>query len=234
MERNSHKILIVDDELRIRNLLRLYLEREGVDVDEADTGEDGLEKALSYYYDLLILDVMLPGMDGLFLTSKIRQYKTTPILIITAKTSEKDIIEGFEAGADDFVTKPFSPREVVYRIKRLIERSQGIESNDTTVLRRLKLRDFVIEENHLLTSNGKEVYLTTKEYELLFYLATSPDKLFSRENILQHVWDYDYSVDYRTVDTHIKRIREKLDMISPNSSSMIRTVWGLGYKFELN
>lgn len=100
--------------------------------------------------------------------------------------------------------------------------------------RRLKLRNFVIEENHLLTSNGREVYLTTKEYELLFYLATSPDKLFTRENILQHVWDYDYSVDYRTVDTHIMRIREKLDMISPNSSSMIRTVWGLGYKFELN
>jgi two-component system response regulator ResD len=234
MELHSHKILIVDDELRIRNLLRLYLEREGVDVEEAITGEDGLDKALSGYYDLLVLDVMLPGMDGLFLTSKIRQYKTIPILIITAKTSEKDIIEGFEAGADDYVTKPFSPREVVHRIKRLIQRSQEMESVDTAFQRRLKLRDFVIEENHLLTSNGKEVYLTTKEYELLFYLATSPDKLFSRENILQHVWDYDYSVDYRTVDTHIKRIREKLDMISPKSSSMIRTVWGLGYKFELN
>lgn len=234
MELHSHKILIVDDELRIRNLLRLYLEREGAHVDEANTGEDGLDKALSCYYDLLILDVMLPGMDGLFLTSKIRQYKTTPILIITAKTTEKDIIEGFEAGADDYVTKPFSPREVVHRIKRLIQKSQGMKGDDTSFQRRLKLRDFVIEENHLLTSNGKEVYLTTKEYELLLYLATSPDKLFSRENILQHVWDYDYSVDHRTVDTHIKRIREKLDMISPKSSSMIRTVWGLGYKFELS
>ncbi|WP_339234074.1 response regulator transcription factor [Paenibacillus sp. FSL R5-0517] len=234
MERLSHKILIVDDEQRIRNLLRLYLEREGVDVEEASTGEDGLDKALSGYYDLLILDVMLPGMDGLFLTSKIRQYKTTPILMITAKASEKDIIEGFEAGADDYVIKPFSPREVVQRIKRLIQRSQGMNEDNINFQRRLKLRNFVIEENHLLTSNGREVYLTTKEYELLFYLATSPDKLFTRENILQHVWDYDYSVDYRTVDTHIMRIREKLDMISPNSSSMIRTVWGLGYKFELN
>ncbi|MDQ0656143.1 response regulator transcription factor [Paenibacillus sp. W2I17] len=231
---HSNKILIVEDELRIRNLLRFYLEREGFHVEEAETGESGLDKALSFDYDLLILDVMLPGMDGIFLTSRIRQYKSTPILIVTAKASEMDVIQGFEAGADDYVTKPFSPREVVHRIKSVVRRNQGIGNDNISSQRTLKLRDFVIEEDHKLKSKGKEVFLTTKEYELLFYLASSPDKLFSRENILQNVWNYDYIVDYRTVDTHIKRIREKLDLVSPEASSMIRTVWGLGYKFKMN
>jgi two-component system response regulator ResD len=230
----SQQILIVEDELRIRNLLRLYLEREGFQVDEATTGESGLEKALRFDYDLLILDVMLPSMVGFFVTSRIRQYKTTPILILTAKDSEKDVIRGFESGADDYVTKPFSPREVVHRIRSVVRRMQGVNNENLTSHRRLKLRDFIVEEDHKLSSRGKEIHLTPKEYELLFYLATSPDKLFSRENILQHVWNYDYSVDYRTVDTHIKRIREKLDDISAGSSSMIKTIWGLGYKFEID
>lgn len=229
----SQQILIVEDELRIRNLLRLYLEREGFEVDEATTGEIGLEKALRYDYDLLILDVMLPSMDGFFVTSRIRQYKTTPILILTAKDSEEDVIQGFESGADDYVTKPFSPREVVHRIKSVVRRRQAGNHENLTFHRRLKLRDFILEDDHKLSSRGKEIHLTPKEYELLFYLATSPDKLFSRENILQNVWNYDYSVDYRTVDTHIKRIREKLDDISAGSSSMIKTIWGLGYKFEI-
>lgn len=234
MELQSQQILIVEDELRIRNLLRLYLEREGFQVDEATTGEGGLEKALRFDYDLLILDVMLPSMDGFFVTSRIRQFKTTPILILTAKDSEKDVIQGFESGADDYVTKPFSPREVVHRIKSVVHRKQVMYHENITSHRRLKLRDFIVEEDHKLSSKGKEIHLTPKEYELLFYLATSPDKLFSRENILQNVWNYDYSVDYRTVDTHIKRIREKLDDISPGSSSMIKTIWGLGYKFEID
>jgi len=230
----SQQILIVEDELRIRNLLRLYLEREGFEVDEATTGEIGLEKALRYDYDLLILDVMLPSMDGFFVTSRIRQYKTTPILILTAKDSEEDVIQGFESGADDYVTKPFSPREVVHRIRSVVRRRQAGNHENLTFHRRLKLRDFILEDDHKLSSRGKEIHLTPKEYELLFYLATSPDKLFSRENILQNVWNYDYSVDYRTVDTHIKRVREKLDDISAGSSSMIKTIWGLGYKFEID
>ncbi|MCP1133997.1 response regulator transcription factor [Paenibacillus polysaccharolyticus] len=230
----SQQILIVEDELRIRNLLRLYLEREGFEVDEATTGEIGLEKALRYDYDLLILDVMLPSMDGFFVTSRIRQYKTTPILILTAKDSEEDVIQGFESGADDYVTKPFSPREVVHRIRSVVRRRQAGNHENLTFHRRLKLRDFILEDDHKLSSRGKEIHLTPKEYELLFYLATSPDKLFSRENILQNVWNYDYSVDYRTVDTHIKRVREKLDYISAGSSSMIKTIWGLGYKFKID
>ncbi|MDP9697928.1 two-component system response regulator ResD [Paenibacillus intestini] len=230
----SQQILIVEDELRIRNLLRLYLEREGFEVDEATTGEIGLEKALRYDYDLLILDVMLPSMDGFFVTSRIRQYKTTPILILTAKDSAEDVIQGFELGADDYVTKPFSPREVVHRIRSVVRRRQAGNHENLTFYRRLKLRDFILEDDHKLSSRGKEIHLTPKEYELLFYLATSPDKLFSRENILQNVWNYDYSVDYRTVDTHIKRVREKLDDISAGSSSMIKTIWGLGYKFEID
>lgn len=230
----SQQILIVEDELRIRNLLRLYLEKEGFLVEEAVTGEIGLEKALRYDYDLLILDVMLPGMDGFYVTSRIRQHKTTPILILTAKDSESDVIQGFEAGADDYVTKPFSPREVVHRIKSVVRRKQSASCENPTSNRRLKLRDFIVEEDHRLSSRGREIHLTPKEYDLLLYLATSPDKLFSRENILQHVWNYDYSVDYRTVDTHIKRIREKLDEISPDSSSMIKTVWGLGYKLQIH
>lgn len=230
----SQQILIVEDELRIRNLLRLYLEREGFEVDEATTGEIGLEKALRYDYDLLILDVMLPSMDGFFVTSRIRQYKTTPILILTAKDSEEDVIQGFESGADDYVTKPFSPREVVHRIRSVVRRRQAGNRENLIFYRRLKLRDFTLEDDHKLSSRGKEIHLTPKEYELLFYLATSPDKLFSRENILQNVWNYDYSVDYRTVDTHIKRVREKLDDISAGSSSMIKTIWGLGYKFEID
>ncbi|WP_154889186.1 response regulator transcription factor [Paenibacillus polysaccharolyticus] len=230
----SQQILIVEDELRIRNLLRLYLEREGFEVDEATTGEIGLEKALRYDYDMLILDVMLPSMDGFFVTSRIRQYKTTPILILTAKDSEEDVIQGFESGADDYVTKPFSPREVAHRIRSVVRRRQAGNHENLTFHRRLKLRDFILEDDHKLSSRGKEIHLTPKEYELLFYLATSPDKLFSRENILQNVWNYDYSVDYRTVDTHIKRVREKLDYISAGSSSMIKTIWGLGYKFKID
>jgi two-component system response regulator ResD len=235
---SDHKltILVVDDEERIRRLLRMYLEKENYTIDEAEDGESALKKAMETDYDLVLLDVMLPGMDGIEVCGKLRQAKSTPIIMLTAKGEESNRVQGFEAGADDYVVKPFSPREVIYRVKAILRRSSATAylTTEANASNNIVFSHLIIEHDaHRVTAGGQEIALTPKEYELLHYLAISPDKVFSREELLKDVWNYEFFGDLRTVDTHVKRLREKLNKVSPDAAAMITTVWGVGYKLEV-
>ncbi|BCU81727.1 DNA-binding response regulator [Polycladomyces abyssicola] len=230
------RILIVDDEDRIRRLLTMYLEREGYEIEEAEDGETALSKALETDYDLIVLDLMLPGMDGVDVCRGIRKKKATPIIMLTARGEEGNRVEGFEAGADDYVVKPFSPRELVHRVKAVLRRSSATAylKTDTETHNVIVFPDLTIDHDaHEVRAGGKTVQLTPKEYELLHYLARSPDKVFTREELLRDVWQYEFFGDLRTVDTHIKRLREKLNRASSKAAKMITTVWGVGYKLEV-
>ncbi|KRG12750.1 response regulator transcription factor [Lederbergia galactosidilytica] len=231
------KILVVDDEDRIRRLLRMYLERENYVIEEAGDGNTALELALEHNYDCILLDLMMPEKDGIEVCNEIREQKDTPIIMLTAKGEESNRVQGFEVGADDYIVKPFSPREVVLRVKALLRRSTqtGYKGSTATA------RDIIVfpylsidHDAHRVTANGQEVNLTPKEYELLHFLAKSPDKVFDREQLLKEVWQYEFFGDLRTVDTHVKRLREKLNRVSEKAAGMIVTVWGVGYKFEAN
>ncbi|MDN4074607.1 MULTISPECIES: response regulator transcription factor [Fictibacillus] len=235
MEKEA-KILVVDDEERIRKLLKMYLERENYDVDEAENGEEALDYSLTLNYDLILLDVMMPGMDGMEVCEKLRQRKATPVIMLTAKGEEMNRIHGFESGADDYIVKPFSPREVILRVKALLRRSSSTKFLQTESVAKniIVFPHLTIDHDaHRVIAGGKEVNLTPKEYELLYYLAKTPDKVYAREQLLKDVWNYEFFGDLRTVDTHVKRLREKLNKVSPEAASMIATVWGVGYKFEV-
>ncbi|MDG0813141.1 response regulator transcription factor [Cohnella rhizosphaerae] len=232
----GNRILVVDDEERIRRLLRMYLEKEGYVIEEAEDGETALKLALQEEYDLIVLDLMLPGIDGMEVCARLRQSKATPVIMLTAKGEEVNRVQGFEAGADDYVVKPFSPREVIFRIKAILRRSSATAflSKELNTSNNIVFPHLVIEHDaHRVTAGGQEVNLTPKEYELLHYLASSPDKVFSREDLLKDVWNYDFFGDLRTVDTHVKRLREKLNRVSTEAAAMITTVWGVGYKLEV-
>lgn len=236
MTEANMSILVVDDEERIRRLLRMYLEKENYRIDEAEDGETALRKAVETDYDLILLDVMLPGIDGNEVCARLRQVKSTPVIMLTAKGEETNRVQGFESGADDYVVKPFSPREVIYRVKAILRRSSvtAYLSKEVNSSNNIVFPNLVIEHDaHRVTAGGQEVALTPKEYELLHYLAVSPDKVFSREELLKDVWNYEFFGDLRTVDTHVKRLREKLNKVSPEAASMITTVWGVGYKLEV-
>jgi len=231
------KILVVDDEERIRRLLKMYLERESFLVEEAEDGEAALTKALATDYDVILLDLMMPGKDGMEVCKELREKKATPIIMLTAKGEEINRVQGFEAGTDDYIVKPFSPREVVLRVKALLRRS----ATTTFVQNDSMSKDVIVfpyitidHDAHRVLAEGKEVSLTPKEYELLYFLAKSPDKVFDRELLLKEVWHYEFFGDLRTVDTHVKRLREKLNKVSEKAAGMIVTVWGVGYKFEVN
>jgi two-component system, OmpR family, response regulator ResD len=233
---NEMKVLIVDDEERIRRLLKMYLERENYVIEEAEDGEEALEKALNNHYDLILLDLMMPGKDGIEVCKELREKKATPIIMLTAKGEEINRVQGFEAGTDDYIVKPFSPREVVLRVKALLRRS----SPTTYLQTEPSAKDLIVfphltidNDAHRVTADGQEVSLTPKEYELLCFLAKTPDKVYDREQLLREVWHYDFFGDLRTVDTHVKRLREKLSRVSPEAAKMIVTVWGVGYKFEV-
>lgn len=236
MEDNNIRLLVVDDEDRIRRLLKMYLEREEYTIDEADNGEDALELALTNDYDLILLDLMMPGKDGIEVCKELREKKATPVIILTAKGEEVNRVQGFEAGTDDYIVKPFSPREVVLRVKALLRRSSKssyiqseTSSKDVVVFNHLTIDN----DAHRVLADGVEVALTPKEYELLYFLAKTPDKVYDREQLLKEVWHYEFFGDLRTVDTHIKRLREKLNKVSEDAARMIVTVWGVGYKFEV-
>ncbi|MFB9277266.1 response regulator transcription factor [Cohnella cellulosilytica] len=229
------RILVVDDEERIRRLLKMYLEKEGYEIEEAEDGETALRKAQEEDFDLIVLDLMLPGIDGIEVCSRLRQQKATPVLMLTAKGEEVNRVQGFEVGADDYVVKPFSPREVIFRIKAILRRASATAflSKELNTSNNIVFPHLVIEHDaHRVTASGQEVNLTPKEYELLHYLASTPDKVFSREELLKDVWNYDFFGDLRTVDTHVKRLREKLNRVSAEAAAMITTVWGVGYKLE--
>lgn len=230
------RILVVDDEERIRRLLKMYLEREDYLIDEAEDGNEALAKAIANDYDVILLDLMMPGKDGIEVCRELREKKATPVIMLTAKGEEVNRVQGFEVGTDDYIVKPFSPREVVLRVKALLRRSSSTSylQTETTTKDVIVFPSLTIDNDaHRVLAEGKEVSLTPKEYELLYFLAKSPDKVFDREQLLKEVWHYEFFGDLRTVDTHVKRLREKLNKVSEDAASMIVTVWGVGYKFEV-
>ena len=229
---HEKKLLVVDDEDRIRRLLRMYLEKENYDIEEAADGAEALDMALNNEYDLILLDLMLPEMDGIEVAKALREEKDTPIMMLTAKGEEVSRIEGFEVGADDYIVKPFSPREVVLRVAAVLKRTEDInvEKSNSEIIKMPHLE--INNQAHRVLAGGKQVNLTPKEYDLLLYLAKSPDQIFGRELLLKEVWKYEFFGDLRAVDTHVKRLREKLSKTSVESAKMIETVWGLGYKFN--
>ncbi|EPE0982880.1 response regulator transcription factor [Listeria innocua] len=230
------RVLVVDDEDRIRRLLKMYLERENYRIEEASDGDQALNMALNNNYEVILLDLMMPGKDGIEVCRELREYKSTPVVMLTAKGEEANRVQGFEVGADDYIVKPFSPREVVLRVKAVLRRAKqsseeaaGGTPGDIIIFPHLKIDN----EAHRVIVDGKEIGLTPKEYDLLYYLAKSPDKVFDRESLLKEVWRYEFFGDLRTIDTHVKGLREKLHDVSEDAARMIVTVWGLGYKFEV-
>lgn len=230
----SEKILIVEDEERIRNLLVLYLNKEGYHVDEANSGESAYKKIKNYNYSCILMDINLPGMNGDELLAKIREIRLTPIIMISAQSEEKTRISAFELGADDYVTKPFSPREVVLRVKALLQRlKNNIYSPAFNEKEILAYGDLVIDANsRKVNVGGKDVECAPKEFELLLFLVRYPEKAFNRKELLKAVWGSESNGDLRTVDTHIKKIRKKLDAHSKKISESVVTVWGTGYMFD--
>jgi len=227
------RILIVEDEKNIAQVLAFNVMQAGYEYDIAFDGEQGLEKALTGTFDLVLLDLMLPKMDGYEVCRRIRQKLTTPVIIVTAREEEIDKILGLETGADDYVTKPFAIRELLSRIKANIRRSANefvIEDNTKNQTDVLRIRDLVIDsDKYLVTNKGREVSLTKKEYELLLYLAKNTGKIFSREQILEHVWGYEgFYGDIRTVDVTVRRLREKLED-DPTTPEYLFTKRGVGY-----
>lgn len=235
LDDNRKKILVVDDEDRIRQLLKMYLQRENYIVEEASTGNEAYQKIIDNTYDLVLLDIMLPEMDGWEICKKVRDIKSVPIIFLTARGEEENRIHGFEIGGDDYIVKPFSPREVVMRAKAMLKRASTTSylETETKVANVIVFPDILINHDaHTVEIAGHEVSLTPKEYDLLHYMAQKPDKVFSREELLKEVWNYDFFGDLRTVDTHVKRLREKIGAISETAEQSIATVWGVGYKFK--
>ncbi len=232
----SERILIVDDEERIRKLLTMYLEREGYIVDEAEDGLTGLDKIQNIDYSCVLLDIHLPKLNGTKILREVRTMKATPIIIISAKGDEQSRVDGFEMGADDYIIKPFSPREVVLRVKAILQRTKRsvFYIPEFSVKDVLVFNDLIIDVNaHKVIAPDGEINLTPKEFDLLLFLAKSPEKVFKRSELLKAVWNYNSYGDLRTIDTHIKRIRRKFEeQSSSNISKMIVTVWGKGYMFD--
>lgn len=221
-----HKILIADDEIRMRKLVRDFLVRAEYEVVEAVDGEDALNKFYGdHNIELVILDVMMPGVNGYDVCKEIREKSQVPIILLTAKSSENDELTGFGCGADEYVTKPFSPKILVARVDALLRRaSAGVDEGPIVAGKIL-----VDKVAHMVKVDGVSVDLSYKEFELLAYFIENHDIALSRETILNHVWDFDYFGDARTIDTHVKKLRNKLG----DCGKYIKTIWGMGYKFEI-
>ena len=222
-------VLIVEDDRNIADLLRLYLEKEGYEVVIALDGLKGVEKFREVHPSLVLLDVMLPGMDGWGVCRTIRSESKTPIIMLTAKSETEDKVSGLKQGADDYITKPFEMKEVLARIEAVLRRS-GIEPEKAA--RKLVFDKLIIDMDAFeLTVDGKKVPTPPKEMELLYHLASTPNRVYTRNQLLDKVWGFDYFGDTRTVDVHIKRLREKLEGVSDQWE--LKTVWSVGYKFEV-
>lgn len=220
------KILIVEDEANIRELLRLYLEREGYAVIEAENGVEGIKLWKSEKPDMLLLDVMMPVMDGWAVCKEVRAESDVPIIMLTAKGETADRVSGLEMGADDYIVKPLEMPEVIARVRAVFRRMAPDDAPE-----KLSFDNLVIDKQaYDLVIKGKRVDAPPKEIELLYYLASSPNRVFTRAQLLDDVWGFDYFGDTRTVDVHVKRLREKLEGVSDKWE--LKTVWGVGYKFE--
>lgn len=224
------KILIVDDDKNICELLRLYMEKDEYEVVLSHNGEDAVNKFSQVNPDLVLLDIMLPGQDGWQVCREIRKKSDTPIIMITAKGETFDKVLGLELGADDYVVKPFDAKEVVARVKAVLRRMGKNSHEDVKEVSYDKL--VVNMTKYELKVDGKVIDTPPKELELLFHLASNPNKVFTRDQLLDEVWGFEYYGDSRTIDVHVKRLREKLEGVS--DKWYLKTVWGVGYKFEVN
>ncbi len=226
----AQKVLIVDDDKNICELLRLYLEKDGYETVCAYNGRTALEQFEDTTPDCILLDVMLPFLSGIQVCETIRKTSDVPIILLTARSETDDKVTGLEAGADDYVTKPFEPKEVLARIKAVTRR--GKKEQTATAANLLQYDKLVIDmDRFALTVDGEPLYLPAKEMELLYFLASHPNRVFTRDQLLDSVWGFDYIGDSRTVDVHIKRLREKIKGVSPQWN--LRTVFRVGYKFEV-
>lgn len=227
----SKRVLVVDDEKLIVKGIRFSLEQEGMEVDCAYDGEEALEKAKTGDYDMILLDIMLPKLTGLEVCQQIREFSSVPIIMLTAKGEDMDKILGLEYGADDYITKPFNILEIKARIKAIMRRTRKEEKKEsfgkTLVSGDLKLDC----EGRRVFIAGREINLTAKEFDVLELLAKNPNKVYSRENLLNLVWGYEYPGDVRTVDVHIRRLREKIEAV-PSDPKYVHTKWGIGYYFQ--
>lgn len=225
----NKKILIVDDDINICELLRLYLAKENFDTLVCNDGETALKMAIDNKPDLVLLDIMLPKLDGWQVCRGIRKESNVPVIMTTAKSETFDKILGLELGADDYITKPFDAKEVVARVKAVLRRCSPDSENS---IKEVRYENLVINlTNYELIVNGSAVDTPPKELELVYHLASNPNRVYTRDQLLDEVWGFDYYGDSRTVDVHIKRLREKLEGISGAWS--LKTVWGVGYKFEV-
>ncbi len=225
---NKTKILVVDDDPHISEVVKLYLEKEGYEVYVAEDGADGVNKFKAVQPKLVVLDIMLPVMDGMQVCNEIRRIDNTPIIMLSAKGEVFDKVLLLELGADDYMVKPFEPKELIARIKAILRRSAQREE----VSENIEYKELVINiTDYTVTYKDVKIEMPPKEIELLYYLASHPKKVFTRQQLLEQVWGFEYFGDSRTVDVHIKRIREK---VGGNDQWNIKTVWGIGYKFEVN
>ena len=225
----AQKVLIVEDDSNIAELLHLYLEKENYETSVAKDGGKGVELFHSFRPDLVLLDVMLPVMDGWTVLKRIREESKTPVIMLTAKGETSDRVSGLEMGADDYIVKPFEMKEVLARIHAVLRRSNA---DSAMQVKKLSFDQLVINlDSYELLVRGQRVDTPPKELELLFHLASSPNRVFTRNQLLDEVWGFDYFGDSRTVDVHIKRLREKLENVS--DQWRLKTVWGVGYKFEV-
>lgn len=227
----SEKILIIDDDIHICELLQLYLEKEGYATEVVTDGLKAVETFNSVSPDMVLLDIMLPGLDGWQICREIRKNSQTPIIMLTAKGETFDKVLGLELGADDYITKPFETKEVVARIKAVLRRSSSVQSAEVNSVKEVSYDKLTINlTNYELKIDGKTVDTPPKELELLFHLASNPNRVYTRDQLLDEVWGFEYYGDSRTVDVHIKRLREKIEGVSDKWE--LKTVWSVGYKFE--
>lgn len=230
---NRQKILIVDDDNNIAELISLYLTKECFETRIVNDGEEALRVIKTFSPNLILLDLMLPGIDGYQVCREVRQKSNTPIIMLSAKGEIFDKVLGLELGADDYIIKPFDSKELVARVKAVLRRYQASEKPSTSQTngKYVEYPDLIINQtNYSVIYNGAPVDMPPKELELLYFLASSPNQVFTREQLLDHIWGYEYIGDTRTVDVHIKRLREK---IKDHENWSISTVWGIGYKFEV-
>ena len=228
---SKQKILIIDDDNNIAELISLYLTKECFETRIVNDGEQALKEFVIFQPDLLLLDLMLPGIDGYQVCREIRHSSDVPIIMLSAKGETFDKVLGLELGADDYIIKPFDSKELVARVRAVLRRSKAKQPAVPVSGKAVSYPDLTINlTNYSVTYMGKQVDMPPKELELLYFLAASPNQVFTREQLLDHIWGYEYIGDTRTVDVHIKRLREK---IKDNPSWSISTVWGIGYKFEV-
>lgn len=227
-------VLVVDDDFRIRDLLRMYLEKSGLQVTESENGLDALLSFQQGAPDIVILDGMMPVLDGWETCRQMRKIASTPIIMLTARVEETDKLLSFESGADDYVGKPFNPAEVVARVRAILRRSSGVGNNEQ-LQKSIPMQTFcrmeIDVQSHTVKINGAEIELTTKEFDLLCLLAKHPNRTFTREQLLEAVWGFNNEGDTRTVDVHMQRLRKKIDN-GACPDWQIATVWGIGYRFE--